>query len=809
MASTSANPNEPERSEHMVVSNAASLTAANEPAPVGTPTLLTEEEAPRIAQELGLTLDEYRMVCDCQGRIPSLTELTIYSLMWSEHCGYKHSKNELAKFPTKGPDVLQGPGENAGVIRLGEGWALSFKAESHNHPSAIEPYQGAATGVGGIVRDIFAMGARPTASLNSLRFGKLSKPRQRYLLDGAVAGIGGYGNCLGVPTVGGEIYFDDCYEGNCLIDVMCCGLMREEDLQTGAGAGPGNHLVLMGSTTGRDGIGGASTLASQEFDEAAENKRPAVQVGDPFEEKLLVEVCLELLHRGLFVSLGDLGAAGISSAASEMASSGGVGLDIEVDKVPQREPEMTPAEIMASESQERMLAIVTPENLDAVKECCKRWGVLCTVIGEVTDTRRFVIREHGEIVADIPAAKLASDAPRYSPAYTRPGYLDELQAFDPKGLEHPRHREGLEKALMALMAEPNIASKRWIFEQYDYQVQDDTAVVPGKADACVMRVGDPGRGPVTNLGVAMTTDCNSRYCHIDPRAGAKIALVEAARNVACVGAKPTAITNCLNFGNPDKPEVFYVFREAVEGLAEACREMETPVTGGNVSLYNESFGVAIWPTPMVGMVGKLDDYRAHATMDFKHEGDIIAILGETKDELGGSQYLATCHNVTGGTVPEVNFELERTVEAAILRLIREGYVKSAHDCSEGGLAACLAESCIAGGLGCVVNLSDTLEPAASLFSETQSRIVFTLDPDDADAVSDILDEMGVPYDGLGRVAGNDIVISDEHGELLVDLPVAEVADVYDHSIERLLQGGGSDGADGVAESDIADEVPMV
>ncbi len=799
----------PEEKAHtpaMKVTNAADLASEHDPAPVGMPKLLDAEEAPKIAQDLGLTLEEYEMVCTCQGRVPSLTELTIYSLMWSEHCGYKHSKNELKKFPTEGDCVMQGPGENAGVIGLGEGWALSFKAESHNHPSAIEPYQGAATGVGGIVRDIFAMGARPVASLNSLRFGSLEKPRQRYLLDGAVAGIGGYGNCLGVPTVGGEIYFDDCYEGNCLIDVMCLGLMRVEDLQTGAGAGVGNHLVLFGSTTGRDGIGGASTLASQEFDEAAENKRPAVQVGDPFEEKLLVEVCLELLHRGLFVALGDLGAAGISSAASEMASSGGVGLDIEVDRVPQREPEMTPAEIMASESQERMLAVVTPENLAEVQATCARWGVLCTVIGEVTDTKRFVIRQHGEIVADIPAAKLADDAPRYSPAYERPDYLDELQGFDPASLEHPAAREGLERAFLELMAEPNIASKRWIYEQYDYQVQDDTAVLPGEADAAVLRVGMPGRGPVSSIGVAVSTDCNSRYCHVDPREGAKIALIEGARNVACTGATPAAITNCLNFGNPDKPEVFYVFREAVEGLAEACREMGTPVTGGNVSLYNESFGQAIWPTPMVGMVGTMPDYRVHATMGFEHEGDIIVLLGETADELGASQYLATCHGVSAGRPPKVDFELERGVEAATIRLIREGYAKSAHDCSEGGLAVALAECCIAGGHGCMVTLDDELSPVASLFSETQSRVILTVSPDDADVVADILDEAGIPYDGIGRVRGHSVTVLDESGTIYLDVPVERAADLFDHSIERLLAGeAGTSLADGVAENDPADD----
>ena len=547
------------------------------------PETLSPELAPQLAEQLGLNLDEYEKIVGVQGRVPTLTELYIYSLMWSEHCSYKHSKKALRLFPTTGKYVLQGPGENAGVIGIGDGWAVAFKMESHNHPSAIEPYQGAATGVGGIIRDIFTMGARPIASLDSLRFGPLTEPRQRYLFEGSVAGIGGYGNCLGVPTIGGEVYFDEAYAGNCLINAMSMGLMREEELTLAVAAGPGNLIVLIGSTTGRDGIGGASTLASQEFDEKAEDKRPSVQVGDPFEEKLLIEACLELLKADLLVGLGDLGAAGLTSSASEMASRGGVGLDIEVTKVPQREDGMKPFEIMVSESQERMLAVVEPEKLAAVTGVCDKWGLRSTVIGTVTDTGRFVIRENGTVVGDMPAATLAHDAPEYDPEMTRPAYLDAVQGADLHDLAHPTGVDALTAMLERLLTSPNICSRRWIWEQYDHQVMLDTVVLPG-GDAAVLRV----KG--TDRAIAATSDCNGRYCYLDPYTGAQIAFAEAARNLACVGARPAAITDCLNFGNPEKPEVYWTFYEAVRGLSDACCAFEVPVISGNVSFYNESFG---------------------------------------------------------------------------------------------------------------------------------------------------------------------------------------------------------------------------
>jgi phosphoribosylformylglycinamidine synthase II len=743
---------------------------------------LTPELAPKLAVELGLKLDEYEKIVEVQGRTPTITELYMYSLMWSEHCSYKHSKKALRGFPTTGEYVLQGPGENAGVISVGDGWAVAFKMESHNHPSAIEPYQGAATGVGGIIRDIFTMGARPIASLDSLRFGTLDKARQRYLFEGAVAGIGGYGNCLGVPTVGGEVYFEEAYEGNCLINAMSIGLMREEKLTRAVAAGPGNLVLLIGSTTGRDGIGGASTLASQEFDEKAEDKRPSVQVGDPFEEKLLIEACLELLDAKLLVALGDLGAAGLTSSASEMASRGGVGLDIDVAKVPQRESAMKPFEIMVSESQERMLAVVEPDKLAAAQAVCEKWGLRSTVIGSVTDTGRFVVREGGEVVADMPAATLAHDAPEYDPVAARPAYLDALQAFDPATLARATAPVELGEIVLRLLASPNICSRRWIYRQYDHQVMVNTLVLPG-SDAAVIRIGDTGRGEMTQRAIAASTDCNGRYCYLDPYVGAQIAFVEAARNVACAGGRPAAITDCLNFGNPEKPEVFWTFAEAVRGLADACRAFVVPVISGNVSFYNESFGSPIYPTPTVGLVGILEDASKRTTMAFKDEGDVIVLLGETDDELGGSEYLKVVHGMVAGRPPVVDLEGERAVHEALLEAIETGLVKSAHDCSEGGAAVALAECCIAGGIGARVALDDGLDPAASLFSETQARVFVTCAEADAEALVETLLKHGVPYSVIGEVGGDRLVIEEK-----VDLPVEALNAAWGPTLEALVHG---------------------
>ncbi len=741
---------------------------------------LSPELAPTLAVELGLKLDEYEKIVDILGRVPSLTELYMYSLMWSEHCSYKHSRKALRMFPTQGDHVLQGPGENAGVIDVGDGWAVAFKMESHNHPSAIEPYQGAATGVGGIIRDIFTMGARPVASLDSLRFGTLDTPRQRYLFEGAVAGIGGYGNCLGVPTVGGEVYFEEAYEGNCLINAMALGLMRKENLTRAVAAGPGNLVLLIGSTTGRDGIGGASTLASQEFDEKAEDKRPSVQVGDPFEEKLLIEACLELLDAKLLVALGDLGAAGLTSSASEMASRGGVGLDIDVTKVPQREDAMMPFEIMVSESQERMLAVVTPENLAASQAVCKKWGLLSTVIGTVTDTGRFVVREGETVVADMPAATLAHDAPVYDPAMERPAYLAEVQAFDPMTLEHPHTREALSATLLELLASPNICSRHWIWEQYDHQVMLNTVVLPG-GDAAVLRIGDTGRGEMSERGIAVSADCNGRYCYLDPYTGAQIAFVEAARNVACTGGRPAAITDCLNFGNPEKPEVFWTFHQSVKGLADACTAFGVPVVSGNVSFYNESFGQAIYPTPTVGLVGVLDYVDDHCTMEFKAEGDAIVLLGRTRNELGGSEYLKVHHGMVAGRPPKVDLVDERLLTELVVTAIRTGIVRSAHDCAEGGLAVALAECCIAGGIGATVDAEGTLPAVAELFSESQGRIVVTVAPEHLGALKQLAATHGTPCTRIGTVGGDRLRIG-----TAADVSLTEMRDAYLPTLERLV-----------------------
>ncbi len=743
---------------------------------------LSTELAPKLAVELGLKLDEYEKVVTILGRVPSVTELYMYSLMWSEHCSYKHSRKALRMFPTSGEAVLQGPGENAGVIRVGDGWAVAFKMESHNHPSAIEPYQGAATGVGGIIRDIFTMGARPIASLNSLRFGTLDKPRQRYLFEGAVAGIGGYGNCLGVPTVGGEVYFEEAYEGNCLINAMSIGLMREENLTRAVGSGPGNLVLLIGSTTGRDGIGGASTLASQEFDEKAEDKRPSVQVGDPFEEKLLIEACLELLDESLLVALGDCGAAGLTSSISEMASRGGVGVDIDAAAVPQREDAMKAFEIMVSESQERMVAVVTPEKLEAAMAICDKWGLRSTVIGTITDTERFVVRMGEEVVADMPAATLAHDAPLYDPAMERPAYLDELQAFDPMTLEHPETREALSAMLLDLLASPNICSRHWIWEQYDHQVMVNTVVVPG-CDAAVLRVGDTGRGEVSGRGIAVSSDCNGRYCYLDPYAGAQIAFAEAARNVACSGGRAAAITDCLNFGNPEKPEVYWTFHESVRGLSDACTAFGVPVISGNVSFYNESFGSPIYPTPTVGLVGLLDHVEQHCTMAFKRDGDAVVLLGRTRNELGGSEYLKVAHGMVAGRPPKVDLVDERLLDELLVTAIRTGIVRSAHDCSEGGLAVALAECCIAGGRGATIDPPGGLPGVAALFSESQGRVVVTVAADHFDALKTLAATHATPCVKIGMVGGDRLRMGG-----LADVSLDEMRAAYEPTLERLVHG---------------------
>ena len=684
---------------------------------------------PELVAEHGLSPEEYARILQILGREPTYTELGVFSALWSEHCGYKNSKALLRALPTEAPWVLQGPGENAGVIDLGDGYAVAFKIESHNHPSAIEPYQGAATGVGGILRDVFTMGARPIAVLDSLRFGPLDSPRVRYLFSGVVKGIGDYANCVGIPNIGGEVYFEDAYEGNPLVNAMAIGLMRTEDLIRAEASGPGNPIMVVGARTGRDGIHGA-TFASEELQEGSEARRPQVQVGDPFTEKLLLEASLELIRSGHIVGIQDMGAAGLASSSSEMAARAGTGVDIDTALVPTREPGMTPYEILLSESQERMLVVAKAGHEEEVRRILEKWELEAAVIGRVTDDGMYRVRENGVVVCEIPGEQLVKGCP----VYVREGVESEdaqrRRAFDPLELEPSRAMEDPTAVLVRLLASPNIASKRWVHEQYDTTVRTSTVVPPG-GDAGVIRV----RG--TRKGIAATVDCNGRYVFLNPRRGAMIAVAEAARNLVCVGARPRAVTDNLNFGNPLKPEVYYQMREAVAGLAEACRAFGVPVVSGNVSLYNESPAGAIYPTPVVGMVGVLDDVERHLRAGFRDPGDAILLLGRNTAELGGSEYLKVVHGLVAGDAPAVDLEAEKALQEAVLELARAGLLRSAHDCAEGGLVVCLAESALADPerpLGCEVRLSDDLPPAALFFGEAQGRIVVSCAPEDVERV---------------------------------------------------------------------------
>ena len=759
------------------------------------------------AVKLGLTEEEYTHICEIQGGEPTYVELAVYSLMWSEHCSYKHSRPLLGRFPTSGPRVLQGPGENAGIVDVGDGWAVAMKVESHNHPSAVEPFQGAATGVGGIVRDIFTMGARPCVCLDSLRFGELTQPRQRFLLDGVVGGIAHYGNCLGIPTVGGEIYFESSYAGNCLVNAMAAGMIRTDGIVRAIASGVGNHVVLIGSKTGRDGIGGASVLASQEFDETLEEKRPSVQVGDPFTEKKLIEACLELLGRKLVVSMQDLGAAGLSSSSSEMASKGMVGLDIHADRVPLREADMEPWEIMISESQESMLAIVSEAQLTEVLSVCERWDLDCTVIGEVTDSKMLRIFWHGERVADIPARRLADESPVIRTPSVKPAYIaDEPVAVTEGAYPQPADLGGV---LLDLLATPNIASKRWAYEQYDYIVQANTVQIPG-GDAAVLRIKDSRRG------IAFSTDCNGRHCYLDPRRGAQAAVAEAARNLSCSGALPIAVTDCLNFGNPEKGEIYWQFEQAVEGIAEACEALATPVVSGNVSFYNESFGQAIYPTPMVGMLGVFDDVGISIDHSFKDDGDLVLVLGASGGWMDGSEYQKLHFARVEGRVPEVDLRLERDLQAKVRAAIEARLLKSAHDCAEGGLAVAIAECAIASGTtgggacadpevlarlsgragrwsGADVELSGELSPPATggghgaradltLFGEAPTRVIATVAPELLGPLRQILGDL--PHRIIGRVTGADLRCTMDEREVFA-IPVAELHAAHESLPKRL------------------------
>jgi phosphoribosylformylglycinamidine synthase len=684
---------------------------------------VTPSAAPATYRELGLTDSEYELIVEGLGREPAVTELAMLSLMWSEHCAYKHSKKLLRRLPTEGPAVLMGPGENAGVVDVGGGLGIAFKVESHNHPSAVEPFQGAATGVGGILRDVFAVGARPIAVLDSLRFGEpADSERSRYLLDRAVGGIGHYGNSIGVPTVGGEIYFESSYEQNCLVNAMCLGLAPHERLIRSAAAGPGNVLVLVGALTGRDGIGGASVLASAELagSEGDGLKRPSVQIGDPFAEKKLLECCLELLDSELLVSLQDLGAAGLTSSSSEMASKGGVGLDIDCARVPLREPGMEPFEIMVSESQERMLCVVEPDQLDAVFAVCRRWETLATPIGTVTDSGRLRVRSGDEVVADLPVEILVDDCPLYDLQPTPP----TSSVYAPPAAVLRADADAGE-TLLALLSSANVASRKPVFEQYDPVVQSRTVRRPDEADAAVLMLGTSG----DNLGaIAVAIDGNGRRVACDPRRGAAEAVYECAANLACVGAEPLGLTNCLNFGNPEKPHVAWQLVEAVEGIRAACLALEVPVVGGNVSLYNEAPTGPIFPTPVIGMVGRLPDPARAGRLAFAHEGDVVALVGDFSGAgLAGSEWAKLRGKAVSGPLPALDEQATRAAHGTVRALVRSGAVHSAHDIAEGGIAVALAECCVAGGLGATVALPAGVGP----FAEAPGRAFIVSGPEEA------------------------------------------------------------------------------
>lgn len=695
---------------------------------------------------MGMSDEEFAMVEGILGRLPNWTETGLFSVMWSEHCSYKNSKPVLRKFPTKGPQVLQGPGEGAGIVDIGDEQAVVFKMESHNHPSAIEPYQGAATGVGGIIRDVFSMGARPIAMLNSLRFGELKSARGKYLFEEVVAGIAGYGNCIGIPTVGGEIQFDPCYEGNPLVNAMCVGLIDHKDIQRGIAAGVGNTVMYVGAKTGRDGIHGA-TFASEELTEESENQRPAVQVGDPFMEKLLLEACLEVVKSDALVGIQDMGAAGLTSSSAEMASKAGSGVEMNLDLVPQRETGMSAYEMMLSESQERMLLVVKKGREDEIKAIFDKYDLDAVAIGRVTDDKMLRLLHKGEVVAEVPADALAEDAPVYHKPSAEPAYYAQFQAIENTEPAVTDYKE----TLIALLKAPTIASKEWVYDQYDYQVRTSTVVKPG-SDAAVIRV----RG--TNKGLAMTTDCNSRYIYLDPEVGGAIAVAEAARNIVATGGTPLAITDCLNFGNPEKPEIFWQIEKSADGISAACTALNAPVIGGNVSLYNERSGEAVYPTPTIGMVGLIEDLAHVTTQDVKAAGDLVFVIGETKTEFGGSELQKLLNNgVISGKAPAIDLEVEATRQQALLKAIKAGLVQSAHDIAEGGLAVAIAETTFgAKGLGVDVTLTGSATTA--LFSESQSRFVVTVKEENAAAFVEIMKDAQkigvVTNDALVKINGD-------------------------------------------------------
>lgn len=750
-------------------------TAAPVPPRKGDPEITAE-----VVADHGLSPDEYERVQQIMGRTPTYTELGVFSAMWSEHCGYKNSKRLLRLLPTKAPWVIQGPGENAGVIDVGEGFALAFKIESHNHPSAVEPYQGAATGVGGILRDIFTMGARPVAVLDSLRFGDLDTGRVRYLFGGVVSGVGDYGNCVGIPNIGGEVQFDRGYEGNPIVNAMCLGLMKHEDLITASASGDGSPLMAVGARTGRDGIHGA-TFASEELSEDSdESSRPQVQVGDPFTEKLLLEASLELIASGAISGIQDMGAAGITSSGSEMAGRGGSGIEMEMTDVPIREEGMTPYEILLSESQERMLVVAKPGREDEVRQILEKWELEAAVIGRVTNDGMFRVLEEGQVVADIPALPLTEGCPTYEREGIESEEIVSLRTMDLT--EHLIPEGDLTKSFLLLLGSPNVASKQWIYHQYDTTVRTATAVRPG-GDSGVIRI----RG--TRRAVAATTDCNGRFVYLEPRTGAMAAVAEAARNLVCVGALPTAITNNLNFGNPLKAHIYYQLREAVLGMRDACGAFETPVTGGNVSLFNETDGKAIYPTPVIGMVGVIDDVSKITRHAFQNAGDDIVLLGSNTGEFGGSEYLYVTAGLVAGQPPSVDLDGERALQQAVLKMNHEEVLNSAHDCSEGGLASALAECALGDGdapFGVDVELDEDLRPVISLFGESQGRILVSTSPDKTEQVLSLAARYEVPAMKIGTVTDADAGFSVKVRGGSVAASTADISEAYFTAIPKIM-----------------------
>ena len=730
-----------------------------------------------LAKEHGLTEEEYERVKNILGRVPTFTELGIFSVMWSEHCSYKNSIALLKTLPRSGGRLLVGAGEeNAGLVDIGDGLAVAFKIESHNHPSAVEPYQGAATGVGGIMRDIFTMGARPIASLNSLRFGSLKDARTRFLFDGVVKGIGDYGNCLGIPTVAGEVYFDESYQGNPLVNAMSVGIVDKEHVASAVAKGEGNPIMIVGSSTGRDGIHGA-TFASEEISEKSEAKRPSVQVGDPFTEKLLLEASLEIVKNGWLIGIQDMGAAGIACSTSEMSAKGESGMKVNLSKVPLREKGMTAYEIMLSESQERMLCCVKKGYEDKVKEVLTKWDLHCEIVGEVTNDGKLHINYEGEEKAVIPSYELVlgGGAPVYHRETKEPAYLKETRVFDFSSLPEPKD---LQDTFIKIFSSPNIASKKWVYEQYDSMVRTNTIVGPGPSDSAVIFL----KG--TNKALAMKTDCNSRYVYLNPKEGAKIAVAESARNIVCSGGIPLAITNCLNFGNPYKPEVYWQFTEAIEGMGEACRFFDTPVTGGNVSFYNESPNVAVYPTPTIGMVGLIEDVKNVTTSNFKNENDLIYVLGEDFEELGGSEYLKIIHSKVSGESPKLNLEVEKKLHDSLLKLIGKKLINSAHDISEGGIVSAIAECCIMNEnnfIGAEINVPIKTRKDFSLFSESQSRIIVSIKPENKDELEKILNESKQIFTYLGKTGGKKLKVNDE-----INISLDELAEKYYLTIPRIM-----------------------